>query len=275
MTNPENIIPPTIQTPTRRELDIALGLMAAMNSQDWLPGLILGLNDPELRDRYEAPLARLALALRPDDQLPQQVLERAATWQGDPSVARLALMAEYHAEKIQETVKTAYTQELLYCVRAATAANLDPTGENLSMDQYQDWRHLTTAIAWAHIAREMLENNEETPEIREALGHAENAVECLQWAISRVDVLRKSKHHPEPGAARRGRQIYYDRILAESGARKGQFVVIDVRSGDYEVANSRNEAARILRERQPDAFTWTERAGYPSPYRGTLRPTPA
>ena len=202
-------------------------------------------------------------------------MERASTWRGDPGAARLALMAEYHAEKLREMVNSAYTQELLDSIRITTATNLDPTGENLEMDQCQGWPNIRTAISWANIAREMLENNEETPKIREALDHAENVLECLQWAKSRVDNLMKRKHHPEPGAARKGRQLYYDRILAESGAQKGQFVVIDVRSGDYEVSNHSSEAARILRKRQPDAFTWTERAGYPSAYRGVIRPTPA
>lgn len=46
----------------------------------------------------------------------------------------------------------------------------------------------------------------------------------------------------------------------------GRMVVIDVNSGDYEVADDDMTATLRLLERRPDAFTWGELVGYPAPY---------
>ena len=46
----------------------------------------------------------------------------------------------------------------------------------------------------------------------------------------------------------------------------GKFVVIDVNSGDYEIAERDVEATGALKKRQPDACTYAIRVGYSAPY---------
>ena len=66
--------------------------------------------------------------------------------------------------------------------------------------------------------------------------------------------------------ARLGKQIYA-RIRDKMEASEwGRMVVIDVNSGDYEVADDDLTALLRLIERRPDAMTWGERVGYRTPY---------
>ena len=66
-------------------------------------------------------------------------------------------------------------------------------------------------------------------------------------------------------AAARGQKTY-ESIRAEMGsAHWSKMAVIDVNSGDYEVADDMTAALRLL-ERRPDTFTWGELIGYPAPY---------
>ena len=47
----------------------------------------------------------------------------------------------------------------------------------------------------------------------------------------------------------------------------GHMVVIDVKSGDYEIGDAGDDDWTVtmrLRERQPDAYTWGELVGYPA-----------
>ena len=46
----------------------------------------------------------------------------------------------------------------------------------------------------------------------------------------------------------------------------GRMVVIDVNTGDYEIADDDLIATTRLIERNPNAVTWAERVGYPAPY---------
>ena len=65
-------------------------------------------------------------------------------------------------------------------------------------------------------------------------------------------------------AAAVGKEIYErlrERLEAEEW---GRVVVIDVKSGDYEIAENHLTAALRLRERRPGAYTWAERVGHPT-----------
>ena len=66
----------------------------------------------------------------------------------------------------------------------------------------------------------------------------------------------------------KGRAIYRKKIrhLVEP-QEEGRFVVIDVDSGDYEVADRDADATARLVARHPNAVTWAERVGYPTAYR--------
>lgn len=65
-----------------------------------------------------------------------------------------------------------------------------------------------------------------------------------------------------------GRAMYEEKILPLlKSDDRGKVVVIDVNSGDYEIDSDDAAALFRLLERRPDAFTWTERVGYPVAHR--------
>ena len=65
-----------------------------------------------------------------------------------------------------------------------------------------------------------------------------------------------------------GHAIYREKIHPTLGPEhKGKVVVIDVKSGDYEIAGRHITAARRLRKRRQDAFAWEERVDVPVTYR--------
>ena len=79
-------------------------------------------------------------------------------------------------------------------------------------------------------------------------------------------VSRKANAVKKEDIASVGRAMY-KRILSEvEVAHKGQMVVIDVNTGDYEIADDDLTATMRLMDRKPDAVTWGERIGYPAPY---------
>ena len=66
----------------------------------------------------------------------------------------------------------------------------------------------------------------------------------------------------------------YEEMRAEMEANEwGRIVVIDVNSGDYEVADDDLTATMRLIERRPDALTWGERVGYRAIHRMGFRGT--
>ena len=69
---------------------------------------------------------------------------------------------------------------------------------------------------------------------------------------------------PAEGIARLGDRIYERDIRHEvEDAHDGDFVAIDVESGNWAVAGGEFDAAERLRERQPDAINvWLLRVGY-------------
>lgn len=71
----------------------------------------------------------------------------------------------------------------------------------------------------------------------------------------------------DKSVASRGKELYVTRIreLTRETA-KGDFVVIDIHSGDFEVDSDDLAATMRLMERRPDAITWAERVGYPAAY---------
>ena len=63
--------------------------------------------------------------------------------------------------------------------------------------------------------------------------------------------------------AARGHAIYRKKVRPRyHPERKGEFVAIDVRSGDYVIDPDNMTAADRLLARRPDAVIWTERIGY-------------
>ena len=77
-----------------------------------------------------------------------------------------------------------------------------------------------------------------------------------------------------------GRAIYQEKIRPNLGPEcKGKIVVIDIKSGDYEIADGplkgHLEAVRRLRKRRPDAYTWDEWVDVPVTYKMHPKVKPA
>ena len=80
------------------------------------------------------------------------------------------------------------------------------------------------------------------------------------------NIVAARSHAPEEIVAR-GEAIYRDHIQRNvAPLEKGQFVVIDVMTGDYEVDDGDAEATRRLLNRKPDAITYAVRVGYHAAY---------
>ncbi len=68
----------------------------------------------------------------------------------------------------------------------------------------------------------------------------------------------KKKYVPEVG------RKMYEKMRAEMEANHwGKMVVIDVNTGDYEIADDDTTATLRLIERRPNAITWGELVGHP------------
>ena len=68
--------------------------------------------------------------------------------------------------------------------------------------------------------------------------------------------------------AKLGMEIYAQTIMPQLlPAHKGKYVAIDVHSGDFEVNSDSYAAFAKLKEREPSADVWLERAGSPTAYK--------
>jgi hypothetical protein len=70
--------------------------------------------------------------------------------------------------------------------------------------------------------------------------------------------------HTTEEVARRGREIYARRIRREvEPEHEGRFLVVDVTTGDYEIADEDLEASERLLKRRPDALLYGQPIGEP------------
>ena len=72
---------------------------------------------------------------------------------------------------------------------------------------------------------------------------------------------------PIDETARLGREIYLETILPMVEADHfGEYVLIDVDTGEWAMAETARAARQLLREKNPDAFDlWCERVGFKAP----------
>ena len=63
-----------------------------------------------------------------------------------------------------------------------------------------------------------------------------------------------------------GRAIYEEIRGELEATQKGKVIVIDVKSGDYEIGDNDLDATLRMFKRRPNALTWGERVGYPAMY---------
>ena len=71
----------------------------------------------------------------------------------------------------------------------------------------------------------------------------------------------------EDSVESRGAELYETKISQKTRlVAKGEFVVIDIYSEDYEVDSDDATATMRLLQRRPDAMTWAVRVGFDSAY---------
>jgi len=74
-------------------------------------------------------------------------------------------------------------------------------------------------------------------------------------------------HYTDEEIARLGHEVYErsirNQVLPEH---KGEFLVLDIRTGDYEIDEDDLSAEEILRARRPDGVLFGLRIGYTSAY---------
>jgi hypothetical protein len=76
-------------------------------------------------------------------------------------------------------------------------------------------------------------------------------------------MIRTGKPMTRDEIGRRGHSLYTHRIRDKvSRQKKGKIVAVDIKSGDYVVADNMIEAADALRARKPKAEIWFERIGF-------------
>jgi hypothetical protein len=81
-------------------------------------------------------------------------------------------------------------------------------------------------------------------------------------------VTVRQPRYSEDEFARRGDDIYEREVRAQVElAHKGEFVAIDIDSGDWELNADALAACDRLMERRPDSQTWLIRVGYPYVHR--------
>jgi hypothetical protein len=75
-------------------------------------------------------------------------------------------------------------------------------------------------------------------------------------------------HYTAEAVAARGEAIYEQQIRAEVEAEhKGQFVVIDIETGEYEIDADDLAATKRALAKRPNAVLYGLRIGYPAAYR--------
>ena len=269
----ENQQPPSYHkspNPSRRETQTAHAISEAMGLHlrgydhvpEWLPGLIFGLRDPHIAGKFRENLQLLSNIVHFPRGNPSEMTTGQHPWDGSVIAGALVHRALAHARVLRETRPLRFTRELEAELESVVRGAGDPSG---GPEKAEPWQRMATAINWARVARDYLENEEPTPENARAVELAQLAMECLHWAKDTVD-LETEQRRNQPGAKQRGRKLYYERIHDECGASRGQFVVIDVTTGEYEVDDDRRTALHRLIDRRPQALVWTEMQGRPDPF---------
>ena len=257
----------------------------------WLLGLLGSVANPLTESGYR----RVGRVLRQFDiaeiqSTPEEVIESLAQWEGDEDVGVFALRAAWHAAALAQLVDREYVKDLLELVRDIAGGRRDPMAVPGETDSAPKWQQLADAIATAGNAYDLLEwecnraasttGPSDPSQLERAAEQAALARRYL-WEASETMVAKREEARNQRSTGGQeteewsliGRDLYHNRIRKEHSLEKGQFVVIDVMSGDFEVGDNEHEAGNRLRERRPDARTWLEMVGYPTPHRMSQRAT--
>ena len=201
-----------------------------------------------------------------------------------------ALRAVWHAAALAQLVDREYVKDLLEIARDIAGSRRDPMAVSGETDSAPKWEQLADAIATAGNAYDLLEwecnkaastTGLSDPSQLERAAEQAALTRRYLWEARETMVAKReeARNQRSTGGLEAeewsliGRDLYHNRIRKEHSLEKGQFVVIDVMSGDFEVGDNEHEAGNRLRECRPDARTWVEMVGYPTPSRMGQRAT--
>ena len=212
---------------------------------------------------------------QPDPKPPDQTLNiptpEANLYQ---RVTRCIQNAHEHAGLFQAAVDLRYASELLHTTQhLLEMAKAQPRGLS---------SHMASAIGNAHIAYQVSSHPDQPPATREASTHAAAARSSLIVAHNLIQAFNRSmgtytitvNGYAAP-AALHGKYLYHNFIRDKVQEREGHFVVIDIKTADYETSFNEAQAHRALRKRRPDALCWVEKVGALNPYAGLTPLNPA
>ena len=278
------------------ESDAILGMLALVqsgidsineaersNMPRWLRGILYGLPVQTLGSRYRKTL-RMVRTFDVEEiaSTPDVVVEQIAQWHGDADVGLATLQAAYHADELYRITGKADVRDVLAVVAEIADTKSDPNAEPGNSDLARRWSTLSDAIALADISYSLLKMEPQALGLEEALSHAEKLGMYLRDAQSALQESHESQRRTvvtdngeEIDVASRGRDLYHNRVRYLVNGEKGQVVVIDVKSGAWEVDDDDATATLRLLERCPDAITWAERVGYPAVHRAEHRIVPS
>ena len=180
-------------------------------------------------------------------------------------VARCLREAVIAAQALHSCIGMDYTKELLQQITKVETHS--PDMPNAVMPRLQE------AITAAHTVYQVTNHPGQSPETREASKHAAAMraslilTQALVQAYNRnlgAKTLDLNGHSAT--APVHGKFLFHHHIYEKVKGLHGHFVVIDVRTGDYETSPEQAVAHRELRKRRPDAFCWVERIGAANPY---------
>ena len=245
----------------------------------WYRKVVYSLANPFMNSKYRKFMATLRkFDVEEMANTPAEILESADDWRGDPDVGLFTLEAQHFASELGRTISEEYIKDLQVAVDELANSGADPSSAPSSSELAQTWDKLPDAIGFADIACELLSEAPESRTNEIALQYAEVIRDYLGWVHTCLELRRAAtrKHMTAPDGtdldvSTVGRDLYHHRVRREAALQKGDFVVIDITTGDYEVGDLEAEARNRLRERRPEAITWIERVGYPTPYKMTPR----
>ena len=75
-------------------------------------------------------------------------------------------------------------------------------------------------------------------------------------------------HYTSKEIVQRGQALYDQQIRAKvEASHKGEFLILDVDTGEYEIDNNEVAAVKRARAKNPSAALYILRVGYPAAYR--------
>lgn len=238
------------------------------NGQDPIPmdpgqvlRALLALSTPTVGTEYKGVIANIYFASNFNNEDPASPAETASPQQQMVHRTITCLSkAQEHAQQLHQTINKHYTQDLL-----------EVTTDLMERAQTYPWSvipKIEQAVNIADTAYLVSSHPDQPGHIQEASEHAGQAranlilTQTLMQAFNRTmgNTAVTANGHPTP-AALHGKYLYHHFIREQVQDLRQHYVVIDVKTADFETSKVEAEAHVALRQRRPEALCWVERTG--------------